>query len=241
MLRQAPDVRFAALSGRDVLLLSVSAYDPKRTLLSARTSNGVMRGFASTEVRILMPKYLGALTIVLLLGMVLTRISVLRRQGIKAAKFGNIDKTDFLIPPFALFYFYILFAAAFHWPTVTTHQFFHSEIISWIGVLLCLAGLLLFLWSLISFRQSFRVGIDADHPDRLITDGVFAFSRNPIYVAFAIILIGEFFIFPNWISLIYLVAATWLFHRQVLREEEYLGGHYGQAYAEYRRRVRRYV
>src|SRR6266487_4825010 len=156
--------------------------------------------------RILMPKYLGALTIVVLLGMVLTRISVLRRQGIKAMKFGNMDKTDFLIPPFALFYFYVLFAAAFHWPAVTTHQFFHSEIISWIGVLLCLAGLLLFLWSLISFRQSFRVGIDADHPDRLITDGVFAFSRNPIYVAFAIILIGEFFIFPNWISLIYLVA-----------------------------------
>jgi protein-S-isoprenylcysteine O-methyltransferase Ste14 len=173
-----------------------------------------------------MPKYLGALTIVLLLGMLLTRISVLRRQGIKAMKFGSIDKTDFLIPPFALFYFYFLFAAAFHWPTVTTHQFFHSDIISWTGVLFCLAGLLLFLWSL----------IDANHPDKLITDGVFAFSRNPIYVAFAIILVGEFFIFPGWISLICLGAATWLLHRQVLREEEYLGGHYGQAYAEYRRR-----
>ena len=188
-----------------------------------------------------MPKYLGALTTVLLLGMVLARISVLRRQGIKAMKFGSIDKTDFLIPPFALFSFYVLFAATFHWPSVTPHQFFQSEIIAWIGVLFCLTGLLLFLWSLISFRQSFRVGIDADHPDRLITDGVFAFSRNPIYVAFAIILIGEFFIFPNWITLIYLGAGTWLFHRQVLREEEYLGEHYDQAYAEYRRRVRRYV
>src|SRR5260221_12824465 len=127
----------------------------------------------------LMPKYLGALTIVLLLGMVLARISVLRRQGIKAMKFGNIDKTDFLIPPFALFYFYILFAAAFRWPTVTTHQFFHSEIISWTGVLFCLAGLVLFFWTLICFRKSFRGCIDADHPDRLITAGVFAFRRNP--------------------------------------------------------------
>src|SRR5215813_5910353 len=36
-----------------------------------------------------MPKNLGALTIVLLLGMVLTRISVPRRQGIKVMKFGN--------------------------------------------------------------------------------------------------------------------------------------------------------
>jgi hypothetical protein len=74
-----------------------------------------------------MPQYLGVPTIAVLLGMALTRISVLRRQGIKAMKFGNIDKTDFLIPPFALFYFYILFAAAVHWPTVTTHQFSHSE------------------------------------------------------------------------------------------------------------------
>ena len=187
-----------------------------------------------------MQKYLGVLTIVLLLGMLLTRISTLSRQGIRAMKFGNIDKTDFLIPPFVLFYFYVVFAATFRWPTVTTHEFFHSETISWTGVLFCLAGLLLFLSSLISFRQSFRIGIDADHPDRLITDGVFAFSRNPIYVAFAMILIGEFLIFPNWITLIYLGAGAWLFHRQVLREEEYLISHYGQAYAEYRRRVPRY-
>src|SRR5215468_4497339 len=103
-----------------------------------------------------MPKYLGALTLVLLLGMVLTRIFVLRRQGVKAMKFGNMDKTDFLIPPFALFYFYVLFAAAFDWPTVTMHQFFHSEIMSWTGVLFCLVGLLLFLWSLISFRRAFE-------------------------------------------------------------------------------------
>jgi protein-S-isoprenylcysteine O-methyltransferase Ste14 len=56
-------------------------------------------------------------------------------------------------------------------------------------------GLLLFVWSLVSFEQSFCVGIDADHPGSLIERGTFAFSRNPIYVALAIILIGEFLIF----------------------------------------------
>ncbi|MGC1891291.1 MAG: isoprenylcysteine carboxylmethyltransferase family protein [Stellaceae bacterium] len=187
-----------------------------------------------------MPKYLGALTIVLLLGMVLTRVFLLKGQGIKAMKFGNIDKTDFLIPSFALFYFYVLFAAAIDLPSVSTRQFFRSEAVAWVGVLFCLAGLLLLLWSLISFRRSFRIGIDTDHPDELIVDGAFAFSRNPIYVAFAMILIGECLIFPNWITLIYLGAATWLFHRQVLREEEYLKRHYGRAYEQYCRRVRRY-
>ena len=188
-----------------------------------------------------MPSYVGALTIVLLLGMVLSRVFLLKRQGIKAVKFGSTDKTDFLIPPFAFFYFYVLFAIAFGWPNVATHQFFHSEVAAWAGVLFCLAGLVVLLWSLVSFGRSFRIGIDTDRPEALIEDGVFALSRNPIYVAFAMVLAGEFFIFPNLITLIYLVAATALMHRQVLREEEYLERHYGEAYRQYCGRVRRYL
>ena len=126
-------------------------------------------------------------------------------------------------------------------PTVSTQQFFPSEFISWVGVFFCLAGLLLLLWSLVSFGQSFRVGIDTENPDRLITSGVFAFSRNPIYVAFALILIGQFLIFSNWIILVYLAAGIWLFHRQVLREEDYLKKHYGKEYVEYCNQVRRYL
>jgi protein-S-isoprenylcysteine O-methyltransferase Ste14 len=40
---------------------------------------------------------------------------------------------------------------------------------------------------------------------------------------------------------VYLVAATGLFHRQVLREEAYLREHYGREYVEYATRVRRYL
>ena len=176
-----------------------------------------------------------------MLGMVLTRVLMMRRRGIQAMNFGKIDKTDFLIPPFAFFYFYTVFANAFNLPVVSRQEFFHSEVISWVGVFLCLAGLSLLLWSLISFGQSFRVGIDMEHPDKLITSGVFAFSRNPIYVAFASILLGQFLIFPNWILLVYLGAGIWLFHRQVLREEDYLKNHYGREYLEYCNRVRRYL
>ena len=188
-----------------------------------------------------MPHDLAALTLALLLAVVLTRVVLLRRQGVQAMKFGAIDKTDFFIPPFALFYFYAVFAAAFDWPTVARRTFFQSGIIAWAGVLFCFAGLLLLVWSIVSFGRSFRVGVDADNPDKLITDGVFALSRNPIYVAFALVLIGQFLILPNWITLIYLVAAVWVFHRQVLREEDYLRGHYGQAYLDYCNRVRRYL
>ena len=65
-------------------------------------------------------RYIAALTIVVLLGMVLARVFMMRRGGIKAMKFGEIDKKDFLIPPFAFFYFYVVFASAFQFPNVST-------------------------------------------------------------------------------------------------------------------------
>jgi len=158
----------------------------------------------------------------------------------KAVHFGATDKKDFLILPFALFYFYIVFAAAFDLPTVSRQEVFQSAVVSWAGVLLCLAWLVLLFLSLVSFGKSFRVGIDREHPDKLVTTGVFAFSRNPIYVAFGFVLQGQFLAFPNWILLVYMVAAIRLFHRQVSREEEYLKKRYGQQYSEYCKRVRRY-
>jgi protein-S-isoprenylcysteine O-methyltransferase Ste14 len=188
-----------------------------------------------------MTSLIGALTILLLMGMVLSRVVLLRRKGIQAMNFGKLDKTDFLIPPFALFYFYLVFARAFGWPLVSAQVFFDSQLLAWLGAACCLAGLLLLLWSLVSFGTSFRVGIDVDKPDQLVTTGVYGLSRNPIYVAFVTILLGEFLIFPNWILLVYLGAATWLIHRQVLREEDFMQKQYGEQYLAYSRHVRRYL
>jgi protein-S-isoprenylcysteine O-methyltransferase Ste14 len=188
-----------------------------------------------------MQHYLAALTVVLMIGMVITRVRLLKRRGVEAMNFGKLDRTDFLIPPIALFYFYLVFAAAFDLHTVSRQEFFHSEAFAWVGVGFCAAGLALLLWSILSFGRSFRVGIDTQRPGELVTGGVFAFSRNPIYVAFAIILLGQFLVFPNWIILLYTAAAFWLFHRQVLREEAYLKDHYGEQYRLYCGRVRRYL
>jgi protein-S-isoprenylcysteine O-methyltransferase Ste14 len=155
--------------------------------------------------------------------------------------FGKLDRTDFFIPPFALFYIYLVLAAAFGLPLPSAQEFFHSKVVSWVGISLCAAGLILLPWSIISFGRSFRVGIDITKPDELVTTGAFAISRNPIYVAFALILIGQFLVFPNWILLAYLITAVWLFNRQVLREEAYLKSHYGSSYEAYSRKVRRYL
>lgn len=156
-------------------------------------------------------------------------------------QFGRIDKRDFLIPPFALFYFYLVFANAFNLPTIGGQVIFSANAVSWIGVFFCLSGALLLFWSLVSFRKSFRVGIDLNLSNGLITSGIFAYSRNPIYTAFGLVLSGQFLVFSSWILLIYTAAAFWLFHRQVLREEEFLKKRFGGEYLDYCKRVRRYI
>jgi protein-S-isoprenylcysteine O-methyltransferase Ste14 len=188
-----------------------------------------------------MPVSLGALAIALLIAMVLLRLAMLRRQGVMAMRFGAIDKTDFIIPPFAFFYVYLVFSRAFSWPTIVRHDFVVSPWFRWIGVAFCASAVIVMVASLVSFGTSFRVGIDAQQPGKLVTSGIFRLTRNPIYVAFAFALLGEFLIQPNWLMLAYLLAGVALFHRQVLREESYLGTHYGDEYREYSRRVRRYL
>ena len=192
-------------------------------------------------VQKMIPRYLGALAVLFLLGMVLTRVVLLRRSGIDAMRFGRTDKSDYVIPPFAFFYFYLVFANAFGWATVAHSALLSADWVAWLGVASCAAGLLFLAATLRSFGESFRVGIDEGRPGRLVTTGVFGVTRNPIYVAFAFVLLGEFLIFSNWILLLYFVAGIALFHRQVLREERSLAATYGDNYRAYRARVRRYL
>jgi len=164
----------------------------------------------------------------------------MKKTGIEALNFGKIDKKDFFIPPFVLLYFYLIIANTFNLPRfgkVLTSD----SIISWIGVILCIFALVLFLWGIASFGKSFRVGIDLHKPGKLIFTGVFSISRNPLYVAFFMILIGIFLIFPTWIFFIYFVAGLWLIDRQVCREENSLRSIYGKEYDDYCNKVNRYI
>jgi protein-S-isoprenylcysteine O-methyltransferase Ste14 len=187
-----------------------------------------------------MTRYVAMATLFLLIILVLLRASQLKRLGIKAIQFGEMDKKDFLIPPGALLLFYIVFASAFGLPKIGI-ELFHNDFVGWIGAAACVIGILLFIYALASFGKSFRVGLDEDHPGELVTTGAFSISRNPIYTAFGLVLIGIFLIIPNWIILIYVFIGIWLFNRQILLEEQSLKKIYGEKYMEYCKRVRRFL
>ncbi|MCL1989075.1 MAG: isoprenylcysteine carboxylmethyltransferase family protein [Firmicutes bacterium] len=171
---------------------------------------------------------------------VLVRSQQLRKLGIKAVHFGKLDKKDFIIPPFVLLYFYLILANIWDFPRFE-EIFVQNDIISWIGVAFCVFAPVLFIWGIISFGKSFRVGVDNKKPNSLVTGGAFAISRNPLYLAFFSILLGAFLIFPMWTFFGYFVAALWLIDRQVCLEENFLKAHYGAEYDDYCGKVRRYL
>jgi len=110
-----------------------------------------------------------------------------------------------------------------------------------LGVTLVTLGLVIFIFAFVSFGDSWRVGIDVRSPGALVTTGIFAASRNPIYVFLDLWFFGIFLINGTLIFLLFAVAAVALLHWQIRREEDFLLRLYGQPYQDYRAKTGRYV
>ena len=76
----------------------------------------------------------------------------------------------------------------------------------------------------------------------LVTEGVYARSRNPIYLAFIIFLIGIGMLFNSDWLFVLLVPFVLIMHFGVIRrEEEYLLARFGKPYADYMKQTPRYI
>ena len=187
--------------------------------------------------------YISVILFVMFVALIAGRAALLRRKGIKAIVFGTTDKSDFLLVPFVLALIYTFCSFVFGlpmWKPLIT-PFWETRTPGAAGIALCAAAVISVMASLISFGNSFRVGIDDKKPDRLVTTGIFAYTRNPIYVCFNMFFIGQFLIHRNIIIAVAAVGFGLAIHRQILREERFLMSHYGVEYKEYRKKVRRYL
>ena len=190
-----------------------------------------------------MINYLSLIAFLLLVTLAAGRGAMLRRRGINAFVFGVTDKSDFLLMPVVAFFFYSILASVLGLPLpdVLRKTFFANAVTGWIGIIICYGSLIWLAFALKSFGKSFRIGIDEATQDKLVTSGMFSISRNPVYVAFISFLIGMILIYPNLAACIAFVLFAAAIHRQILREEKFLRGHYGEEYEDYCNRVRRYL
>ncbi len=110
------------------------------------------------------------------------------------------------------------------------------------GILLIGAGFALILWSASHFRKAQTPIHPRRKPTALITDGPFAFSRNPIYLGMAFIALG----WGWWLGAISALMMVPLFMLLIQRrfiegEELHVGKAMGAAWDDYTRRTRRWL
>jgi protein-S-isoprenylcysteine O-methyltransferase Ste14 len=88
-----------------------------------------------------------------------------------------------------------------------------------------------------------RTTIVPHHPvARLITSGAYRWSRNPMYTGLAITYLGGALLVGSWWPLALLPLAMVAVARLAIHaEEQYLNSQFGQTYADYRARVRRWL
>jgi protein-S-isoprenylcysteine O-methyltransferase Ste14 len=88
--------------------------------------------------------------------------------------------------------------------------------------------------------RSWRIGID-DRPTDLIADGLFAWSRNPIFSGMILTLIGAILIAPAAWSILFVSATVLLILVQTRYEEKHLIELHGQEYIAYAQKVGRFL
>ena len=112
----------------------------------------------------------------------------------------------------------------------------------WPGAAVLAAGLLLSNVAAIRLRRA-GTPLETDlTPTVLVTDGVFALSRHPVYLGMLLLLAGQATMLGTIGAMLPWPAFwLWLHWRFIGSEERVMLDTFGEAYAQYRRRVRRWL
>ncbi|WP_211451234.1 methyltransferase family protein [Collimonas antrihumi] len=118
----------------------------------------------------------------------------------------------------------------------------HTTLVHPLGLLPLLAGFAVLLWCVREFYVSGKGTLAPwAPPARLVETGPYRYSRNPMYVAVTLALLGWAAAFGSRGLLIYALVVAVAFHlRVVLGEEPWLSRTHGSQWLRYRSRVPRW-
>lgn len=117
-----------------------------------------------------------------------------------------------------------------------------SPWVYWLGAGLVGFAALVAILINFQFRKADTSIIPYKECDALITDGFFAYSRNPIYFMMAVGLLGTGLMFSTIAALIIVPIFPIIIHYRFIRAEEAtVESAFGEQYREYKAKVRRWI
>lgn len=117
-----------------------------------------------------------------------------------------------------------------------------ADILVAVGWLALLAFVALFVSAIRTLRRAKTPVNPNAHPEHLVTEGPFGISRNPIYLANTLLLIGLGLVTEiAWFLPLAFIAAFITYKVAIQREERWLLEKFGKRYRDYAKRVRRWI
>ncbi|MFZ2236552.1 MAG: isoprenylcysteine carboxylmethyltransferase family protein [Dokdonella sp.] len=113
-----------------------------------------------------------------------------------------------------------------------------------IAIVLALAGVSLALSGMAAFRKA-DTTVNPRSPDQassIVRNGPFQFTRNPMYLGLALVLLGFCAYLANPLSVVAVVVfVAYITRFQIIPEERVLLEKFGEPFAQYMRSVRRWI
>jgi protein-S-isoprenylcysteine O-methyltransferase Ste14 len=113
---------------------------------------------------------------------------------------------------------------------------------SWCGIVFLGAGIGLAFSGVSAFRRARTPIIPFERSTALVTDGVYRYTRNPMYLGLALIVAGTALLLGSIGALVPLPLFVWILEAGYIRaEERFLAAIFGGEYLQYTDRVRRWL
>jgi protein-S-isoprenylcysteine O-methyltransferase Ste14 len=127
---------------------------------------------------------------------------------------------------------------AVHFPRFADYTF--SPVQAYLGIAVWVGTLWLFYRTHRDLGHNWSVSLDLRESHTLVTSGVYAYVRHPMYSGFWLMAVAQALMLPNWIAgPAGLVGFGTLFFGRVFREEDMMIAGFGDEYRAYMRRTSR--
>jgi protein-S-isoprenylcysteine O-methyltransferase Ste14 len=182
----------------------------------------------------------------LLISFVVPSIRVYKQTGINPVTFGNSDNAhDYIGGVMKLItgilvltvFFHSLFPGLYNW--LVPIPYLQNSIVQVAGLILAHLALFWIVLAQQQMKNSWRIGIDEKNKTGLVTHGLFAYSRNPVFLGMLFSVLGLFLVLPNLLTFFVAGSSYIIIQIQIRLEEVFLQKQHGDAYALYRATVRR--
>ena len=113
-----------------------------------------------------------------------------------------------------------------------------------VSVIILIIGLIVIISPVVDFIKSKTTvnPVKFKNVNRLVTTGIYRYSRNPMYLGMILIIISTTVYYLNFLSIFSpLIFYIWINKFQISREEIFLEDKFGNEYLKYKSKTRRWI